>query len=227
MKHASERKGVTAKHLWKPADTALWALSPQSSWGTDVSPAAPYWQCATGCHAGYHPTTSHSRQRIAINSLPIHSVKDAGQPTRTKWQCTDCLTRKQWHQDQKKRKCSWFRHHSRKASPLKVERREAPCKTHQGEPSWKPSKKTADLVQATRWSIFQDAPPQLWPWGFPGPLPHLPGDGHLCWPHGLWSPWCPWGMDWTEKTSGPLTMWQRVPQRASSFSRWCLPTKLT
>ena len=46
--------------------TALWACPLKAHGVTNVSPVAPYWQCATGHHAGYHPTTGHSGQRTAI-----------------------------------------------------------------------------------------------------------------------------------------------------------------
>ena len=41
-------------------NAALQAYPTQSSWGPNVSLSTPYWQCATCCHAGYHPTTAHS-----------------------------------------------------------------------------------------------------------------------------------------------------------------------
>ena len=105
-------------------------LSLQSPWGTDVSLAAPYWQCATGHYASYHSTTSPSGQRTTVNSLPTPSVKDAGIPTRAKQQCqpgnNDAKTR---------RRGSASLDIISKSIPAEGRKREAPCKAPQGESS--------------------------------------------------------------------------------------------
>ena len=67
-------EGYDCQAFMEACGEALWACVPQCSWGADVSPAAPYWQCATGHHAGYHPSTGHSRLRTVVNSLPTYSV---------------------------------------------------------------------------------------------------------------------------------------------------------
>ena len=88
-----------------------------------------------------------------------------------------------------------------KSIPPKAEREKPPCKTPQGGLSGSLQK---GLKPHPKYEvgIFLDAPCWLWPWGIPGLLPHLSGDGHLCWPHGLWSPWGSGGVDWAK---GPLS----------------------
>ena len=78
-----QRKGVITEHSWRFVAQPC-GFVPLKPMGTDVFAAAPYWQCNISHHAGYHSTTSPSRQRTAINSLPTHSVKDTSTPTETK-----------------------------------------------------------------------------------------------------------------------------------------------
>ena len=112
-------------------------------------------------------TTGHSGQRIATNSLPTHSDKDAGTPN---WNQT--VTPIVWPGSNsfksRRRGSGQSRHLSRRASPPKVERERAPCKT----PQWEPE----GSLQKGLWphpkyevGIFPDAPCWLWPQGSKDP----------------------------------------------------------
>ena len=107
------------------------------------------------------------------------------------------------------------RHFSRLASPVKVEREKAPCKT-QGEPLGSHQK---GLWPCPKYEVgvVSDAPYQLWPQGVSGPLPHLSGDSHLCWPNGLWSPQCSGGVDWAKGPPGVSPHSERFPKKPPVF----------
>ena len=166
---------MTAKHLWRPAAQPC-RLVPLKLMGTNLSLTTPYWQCATGCYAGYHPTTGYSGQRTTINSLPTHSFKDASTPNWNQMVLPFIWPRSNSFKSRRRGR-GYSGCLSRRTSLPKAERKKAPFKTPPGEP--------LGGLQKGLWThpkykagIFPDAPCWLWPWGVPGPLPYLSGDGH-------------------------------------------------
>ena len=198
-------------------------LSTQSPWGTNVSPAAPYQQCATSCHlgdAGYQHTTSYSNQRTNINSPPPTASRDASIPTRIKW----------WHCSSNL-EATMPRPEEEEAAGLYITPEEWPCqKWKEGRPLVRLLKKShqealrkdSALVQFTRWIYFKMHCPnydQEESQASPTPSRRWPP---------LLASWALMSMRFSryglaERTSGLLTMWRKLPQRVSISSGWCFP----
>ena len=80
------------------------------------------------------------------------------------------------------------------------------------ESHWEAFRKDSSLIQATRWAYFKMHCPDYNHEGSQRPLPHLPGGGHLHWPHGLWSPPGPGCVDWTKGPLGCSPHGKRFPK---------------
>ena len=135
--------------------TALSGLSPQSPWGTDVPPAAPYWQCATGLPCwlplynwfqvaeNHHQLPPHSQcqghQHPHQNYMAVPLIQPESNDTETRRRGSDCRL----DITPKEHPCWW----QKEGRPLvrlssRIAIREA-------------FRKDSDLIQATRQVYFK------------------------------------------------------------------------
>ena len=204
------------EHSWKPVGQSCGHVHLKPIWGTNVSLAAPYWQCATSHHLGnarllpYNLATA-GRELMSTASQPTVSEMPAP-PTGTKWWChSSNQEATMWRPEEEE--AAGLDVTPKEQTPLKAERGEAPGKAPQGEPLGSLQERLLNSSKqlgrhisrcTTAWTMTMKGSHN-----FSHTFKEMV---HLHWPHRLWCPWGPGDMDWPKGPPGHSPHGKKFPK---------------